>query len=72
MKTIFDKAISRVKRILKGRRAEVKRVERRKYLASVCSDGITISKEVEELLEQLFEQMSRETLLHKSARPAAW
>lgn len=60
MKAIFEKAISRVKRILRGRSAEAERAERRKYQASVFSDGITISKEVEELLEQLFEQMSRE------------
>ncbi|WP_225548059.1 hypothetical protein [Chromobacterium violaceum] len=60
MKAIFEKAISRMKRILKGKSAEAKRVERRKYLASVCSDGVTVSSEVEELLEQLFEQMSRE------------
>ncbi|KUM02611.1 hypothetical protein KIF53_03275 [Chromobacterium subtsugae] len=60
MKVIFEKAISRVTRILKGKSAEAKRAERRKYLASVCSDGVTISSEVEELLEQLFEQMSRE------------
>lgn len=60
MKAIFEKAISRMKRILKGKSAEAKRAERRKYLASVCSDDVTISSEVEELLEQLFEQMSRE------------
>ncbi|SUX88932.1 hypothetical protein [Chromobacterium violaceum] len=59
MKAIFEKAISRVERILKGRSDEVKRVERRKYLASVCSDGVTVSSEVGELLEQLFEQISR-------------
>ncbi|OHX14148.1 hypothetical protein BI347_12000 [Chromobacterium sphagni] len=60
MKAIFEKAISRVARILKGKNTEVKRAERRKHLASVCSYGVTISSEVEELLEQLFEQMSRE------------
>ncbi|WP_047257958.1 hypothetical protein [Chromobacterium subtsugae] len=60
MKAIFEKTISRVALILKGKSDEAKRAERRKYLASVCSDGVTISSEVEELLEQLFEQMRRE------------
>jgi hypothetical protein len=60
MKAIFEKAISRVARILKGKSAEAKRAVRRKHLASVCSEAVTISSEVEELLEQLFEQMSRE------------
>ncbi|OQS21186.1 hypothetical protein [Chromobacterium violaceum] len=60
MKAIFEKTISRVARILKGKSAEAKRTERRKYLASVCSEGVTISMEVEELLGQLFEQVSRE------------
>ncbi|MCD4485340.1 hypothetical protein LQR31_12740 [Chromobacterium vaccinii] len=60
MKAIFEKAISRVARILKGKSDKAKRAERRKHLASVCSDGVIISSEVEELLEQLFEQMSRE------------